>query len=90
MANWYGIPGIKFIYMGNVSDPNISFEGVTDDACVTAEDTMWSMYTEEFPEPDDYRGDNWGVYVDQFADYMLENADEVKNLIRMARGQIEY
>lgn len=86
---WYDIPGIEFIYMGNVSDPNISFEGVTDNSCVTVEDTMWSMYTEEFPEPD-YSGGHYSDYVDRFSDYMRDNADEVKNLIRMARGQIEY
>lgn len=91
MANWYGIPGIELIWtMPRDADNHILFEGVEDDSCVTVEDTMWSMYAEEVPEPDDCRGDNWGVYVDRFSDYMLENADEVKDLIRMARGQIEY
>lgn len=91
MANWYNIPGIELIWTApRDADNHILFEGIEDDSCVTVEDTMWSMYNEEVPEPDDCRGDNWGVYVDRFVDYMLENADEVKNLIRMARGQIEY
>lgn len=90
MANWYGIPGIEFIWtMPRDSDNHILFEGVEDDSCVTVEDTMWSMYTDEYPEPD-YSGEYYSDYVDRFSDYMLENADEVKDLIRMARGQIEY
>lgn len=90
MANWYNIDGIEFHFMGPWADFEITFDGVRDAAGVVVEDTMWERYTEDVPEPDDYRGDNWGVYVDQFADYMRDNTDEVKDLIRMARGELEY
>lgn len=90
MANWYNIEGIEFHFISPWVDFEVTFEGVRDSVGVVVEDTMWERFTEEVPEPDEHRGDNWGVYVDQFADYMRENADEVKNLIRMARGQLEY
>lgn len=83
---WYDIPGIEYIVtVPRDSDNHILFEGVEDDACIDVEDTMWDMFTEEFPDHDTK---NYGTYADQFTDYMIENADEVKYLIRMARGQL--
>ena len=90
MANWYNIEGIEFHFISPWEDFEVTFEGVRDSVGVVVEDTMWERFTEEFPEPDEHRGDNWGVYVDQFAEYLRDNSDEVKDLIRMARGQLEY
>lgn len=89
MTNWYGIPEIELHFVNPWADFEITFDGIRDSSGVTVEDTMWSMYTDEFPEPD-YFGDHYPAYADRFADYMRENADEVKDLIRMARGQFEY
>lgn len=85
---WYDIPGIEYIVtMPRDSDNHILFEGVEDDSCIVVEETMWDRFTEEFPDLDTK---NYGTYEYQFADYMLENAGEVKDLIRVARGQFEY
>ena len=88
MANWYNIEGIEFHFMGKWADFEITFEGVRDGAGVIVENSMWERYADDVPEPEGYRGDNWGVYVDRFADYMRDNSDEVKDLIRMARGEV--
>ena len=85
---WYDIPGIEFIYtMPRDSDNHILFEGVEDDSNIIVEDTMWDMFNEEFPDHD---AKNFGTYEDQFEAYMIDNEEEVKGLIRMTRGQIEY
>ena len=88
MANWYGIAGIEFIVTSpRNSDNRILFEGVEDDSSVIVEDTMWERYNEDFPAAD---YDDERDYETGFVRYMNENAEEVKDLIRMARGQLSH
>lgn len=82
MAKWYGIEGIEFHYNGMCADPTITFEGITDDANIDVEGTMWERYTDEHEGEDDFG--------QHFERYMFENSDEVRDLIRMARGLIEF
>lgn len=87
MANWYGIDGIEFHFINQWADPEITYNGVRDTSGVTVESTMWERFHEDIREGilDAVEGDD-----DAFADYMLANADEVKELILMARGELEY
>lgn len=71
--NWYGIDGIKFIYQNCWSDPLIEYKGKRC-SCYIVEDTMRSYYREEGYEDDE----------NKFADYMRENADEVRYLCVLA------
>lgn len=88
MANWYGIAGIEFIVTSpRDSDNLIRFEGVTDDSNVIVEGTMWERYSEDHPATDH---DDERDHVDGFVQYMNENEEEVKDLIRMARGQLSH
>lgn len=84
MANWYGIDGIQFHFNGLWADPTITFAGITDDSNITVEDTMWEMFNEDYP---DYEGSPTG---DHFSEYMRANVDYVKDLICLARGEVEY
>ena len=88
MINWYGIAGIEFIITSpRDSDNHILFEGVEDDSNVIVEGTMWERYNEGFPPSDFASADDYETH---FFRYMNENADEVKDLIRMARGQLSH
>ena len=40
MDSWYGIEGIKFIWINTQSDPLIEYKGKTC-SCYIVEDTMW-------------------------------------------------
>lgn len=84
MSNWYDIPGIEFHSGGIANDFQITFNGVRDYSGVMAEMTMWDMFSDEYPEraesPD---------YAELFEEYMRENADYVKQLILMDRGELE-
>ena len=76
VANWYGISGIDFHFRGTNTDPEITFDGITDSICVDVEQLMWGYYREDHPdEPDEF-----------FDQYMLDNAEEVKDRIRDFRG----
>lgn len=87
MADWYGIAGIEFILTcPRDSDNRIRFDGVEDDSNIIVEDTMWERYNEDFPASDYDERD----HVEGFVRYMNENSDEVKDLILMARGQLEH
>lgn len=88
MANWYNIDGIEFHFISPWADFEITFEGVRDSVGVVVEDTMWERFTEEFPPPDEYQESGWCDYTTQFAEYLRDNSDEVKDLIRMARGEV--
>lgn len=88
MANWYGIAGIEFIVtVPRDSDSLIRFEGVTDDSNVIVEGTMWERYNEDFPISGHESDED---HADGFVRYMNENEGEVKDLIRMARGQLSH
>lgn len=80
MANWYGIEGTEFHFNGPLADPEITFNGVRDDSLIDVENTMWEWFNEEVGTGND----------NQFHAYMRDNADEVKELILMARGELEY
>ncbi len=74
LPNWYGIEGIKFKWHGEWSDPGIIYKG-RECSCYIVEDTMWERYKEEN-----------GEYADEslFEQYMRNNADEVKELCKLA------
>ena len=75
MANWYGIQGIKFHFRSAWADSEITYKGVTDNANVIVEDTMWARFSEEGGH-DPY---------DAFEEYMLAHAEDVMELIELAR-----
>ena len=88
MSNWYGIDGVEFVVtVPRDSDNHILFEGVEDDANVIVESTMWERFNEDFPASDFESA--WD-YENRFVQYMNENADDVRDLIRMARGQLSH
>lgn len=70
--DWYGIPGIKFIWHNAWADPEIEYKGKRC-SCFIVEDTMWERYREDHE-------DN----MDAFGNYMRENADEVYELCELA------
>ena len=88
MSKWYGIDGVEFVVtLPRDSDNRILFEGVEDDSNVIVEGTMWERFSDEFPASN---FDSAWDYEDRFVRYMNENEEEVKDLIRMARGQLSH
>lgn len=75
--DWYGISGIGYIWINEWTDPQLEYNGKRF-SCYIVEDTMWERYREECYERD-VKPD-----VDKFGDYMRENADEVRELARIA------
>lgn len=78
--DWYGIEGIKYIWHNSWADPEIEYKGERC-SCFTVEDTMWERWTH----------DDDGNYIPErgndeegFMKYMLNNADEVKELCELA------
>ena len=75
--DWYGIPGIKFIFINSWADPLIEYKGKRC-SCFVVEDTMWDEFTH----------DDYGNYIErdenEFDGFMLENADEVRELCELA------
>ena len=73
--NWYGIPGIKFIYHGDWSDPEIECEGLVYGIYDTGiEDAMFAELKEELGrEPTDA----------EFQKYMQDNGDNIKSDLSM-------
>ena len=82
MANWYGIDGIELHYNGPCEPWWITFNGVTDSSGVTVEETMWEMFTDS-NDSNDYEDESG-----EFSQYMRDNADVVKELILMVRGEL--
>ena len=83
MANWYGIPGIEFHFTNAWADPQITYDGIRDSINVDVECALWDEYCEECNElgiePDMYDG---------LEDYMLRNAETVKDCIVMFREAV--
>lgn len=75
MANWYGIQGIEFHFRGPWADSEITYKGVTDNANVIVEATMWDRFSDEGGN-DDY---------DAFEEYMHGHTEDVMDLIDLAR-----
>lgn len=72
LPDWYGIEGIKFIWHNEWADPEIEYKGERC-SCYIIEDTMWERYKEDdLSDPE------------EFGRYMLENADEVRELCELA------
>ena len=97
--NWYGIPGIEFIWRGTQSDPLIKYNGQTINSSIV-ENTMWDRFNEEHPEicekpveiewgTADYREWEDAMY-DGFAEYMKQHAEDVKELFDMAADSDYY
>ena len=69
---WYGIPGIKFIFVNEWADPLIEYKGRRC-SCFIIEDTMLERFHEDdLSDPE------------EFGRYMQENADEVYELCELA------
>ena len=77
LPDWYGLTGVGFIWHGEWNDPEIEYKGKRINATIV-EDTMWERYREECYERDEEPDE------DKFGDYMRENADEVRELARIA------
>lgn len=76
---WYGIPGIRFIWHNEWSDPEIEYKGEKC-SCYIVEDSMWEMFRDETGSENP----------DEFEKYMQENADLVYELCEMALFGIEW
>lgn len=74
--DWYGIPGIGFIWHNTQTDPEIEYKGKRINSTII-EDAMWSQYREECKEKDIEPNE------DEFEKYMRENADDVYELIEI-------
>ena len=74
--NWYGIKGIKFIFVNSYSDPLIEYKGIRFSSYLV-EDTMWARYTEEGNSD-----------VNNFDNYMFSHTDEVYELCNLAIASI--
>jgi hypothetical protein len=77
---WYGIEGIKFIWHNEWADPEIEYKGRRC-SCYVVENTMWErwIYDDNDNLIPEREKDEEG-----FEKYMLENADEVKELCELA------
>ena len=73
--DWYGIPGIKFIFWNTQSDPGIVYKDHYINSFVV-EDSMWEMFIEEVEMDDE----------DSFTGYMLKNKNMVYELCDLAIG----
>ncbi len=78
--DWYGIPGIGFIWHNTQADPEIEYKGKRINSTII-EDTMWYDWTH----------DDYGNHLSEkenddngFSKYMRENAEEVYELIELA------
>jgi len=80
LPNWYGIEGIKFIWHNKWADPEIEYKGRRC-SCYVVENTMWErwIYDDNDNLIPEREKDEEG-----FEKYMLENADEVKELCELA------
>lgn len=78
--NWYGIEDIGFIWHGTQSDPEIEYDGCVVNACIV-EDTMWYDWTHD--DEDNFLQEKENDE-DGFAEFMRDNATDVKELILMA------
>lgn len=77
MNSWYGIEGIKFIWINTQSDPLIEYKGKTC-SCYIVEDTMWERYREDC-ELDGVKATEKG-----FEEYMQNNSNDVFELCELA------
>lgn len=75
--NWYGIEGIKFIWINTQSDPLIEYKGKRC-SCYIVEDTMWERYREECEL------DGVETTEDGFKEYMQNNSSDVFELCELA------
>ena len=68
--DWFDIPGIKFIWHNEWSDPELQYEGKLV-SCTDVQDTMWERFYEDTGSEDE----------EEFAHYIHSHVDEVKELI---------
>lgn len=80
LPNWYGISDVGFIWHGEWSDSEIEYKGKRINANII-EDTMWQrwIYDDNGSLIDGRENDD-----DGFAQFMLDNKDEVYELIELA------
>lgn len=78
--DWYGIPNIGFIWHNEWSDPEIEYNGKRINATII-EDSMWERWIHDDNGDliDGRESDD-----DGFAQFMLDNKDEVYELIELA------
>lgn len=67
--DWYGIPGIGFIWVNTQHDPYIEYKGKQFNS-LYVEDTMWNWFQDEFPNGDEKA----------FSQFMLDNQEFVYGL----------
>lgn len=73
--NWYGIPGIKFIFWNEWSDPGIVYKNHYINSFIV-EDSMWEVFSEEVGMNDEY----------SFTQFMLDNKEQVYEFCEVAIG----
>ena len=78
--DWYGIPNIGFVWHNEWSDPEIEYNGKRINATII-EDSMWEslIHDDDGNLIDGRENDD-----DGFAQFMLDNKDEVYELIELA------
>ena len=80
LTNWYGFADIGFIWHNEWSNPEIEYKGKRINANII-EDSMWQrwIYDDNGNLIDGRENDD-----DGFAQFMLDNKDEVYELIELA------
>lgn len=80
LPDWYGFTDIGFVWHGEWSDPEIEYEGRRINANII-EDSMWDRWIRD---DDGKLIDGKENDDDGFAQFMLDNKDEVYELIELA------
>lgn len=68
--NFYGVPGIKFIWHGEWSDPEVEYKGIRFDY-YDLEDPLWDEYKSEMEE------EGKKADMSEFDDWVYDNKDLV-------------
>lgn len=71
-GDFYGVPGIEFVWHGSQSDPEVEYKGVRINY-YDLEDGLWDLYTEEMREAGKKATD------DGFEAWIAKNHDQVYN-----------
>ena len=81
---YHGIPGTRFIWHGEWSDPEVEYQGKLYNGN-SLEDTLWSIQTEceeNGKEPSEEEFDNLPIdwFTNNFLDITMEDINEAKNM----------
>ena len=81
---YHGIPGTRFIWHGEWSDPEVEYQGKLYNGN-SLEDTLWSIYRTECeadgkgPSEEEYDNLPTDWFTDNFLDIIMEDMNESKN-----------